>query len=47
MENVTTKKTKDFIIATGKSYSIKDFINEVAKYLDLKVFGKVKVLMKN
>ena len=36
------RKPRDFIIATGKSYSIKDFINEVAKYLDLKVFWKGK-----
>ena len=36
------KKPRDFIIATGKSYSIKDFVNEVTKYLDMKVYWKGK-----
>lgn len=36
------KQPRDFIIATGKSYSIKDFVNEVTKYLDMKVFWKGK-----
>ena len=40
MEKAHQRKPRDFIIATGKSYSIKDFINEVAKYLDLKVFER-------
>ena len=31
------KKPEDFVIATGKTYSIKDFINESAKYLNLDV----------
>ena len=29
------KKPKDFIIATGKSYSIKEFINIAVKYMNL------------
>ena len=32
-----TKKPDDFIIATGKTYSIKDFINKATKYLNLNV----------
>ena len=31
------KKPEDFVIATGKQYSIKDFINECCKYLKLKI----------
>lgn len=36
------KKPRDFIIATGKAHSIKDFINEVTKYLNMKVLWKGK-----
>ncbi len=31
------KKADDFIIATGKTYSIKDFINKATKYLNMNV----------
>ena len=31
------KKPEDFVICTGKQYSIKDFINRTAKYLELKI----------
>ena len=31
------KKPDDFVIATGKQYSIRDFINMVAKALDIKI----------
>ena len=31
------KKPEDFVIATGKAYSVKDFINECCKYLKLKI----------
>ena len=31
------KKPEDFVIATGKQYSVKDFINEVSKNLNLKI----------
>ena len=34
------KKPDDYVIATGKQYSIKDFINLVAKELRLKIFWK-------
>ena len=31
------KKPEDFVIATGKQYSVRDFINEGAKNLDMKI----------
>ena len=34
------KNPEDFVIATGKQYSVKDFINEVSKNLDLKIEWK-------
>ena len=36
------KKPNDYVIATGRSYSVKDFINECVKILDFKTkwFGK-------
>ena len=32
------KKPDDFVVATGKQYSIKSFVNLVAKHLDIKFF---------
>ena len=46
MENITKKKPKDYIIATGKAYIAKQFINEACKYLKIKNFGLKKVKMK-
>jgi GDPmannose 4,6-dehydratase len=37
-------KPEDFVIATGKQYSVKDFINEAAKNLDMKIKWKGKGL---
>ena len=34
------KKPEDFVIATGKQYSVRDFINEAAKNLDMKIQWK-------
>ena len=31
------EKPEDFVIATGKQYSVKDFINEAAKNLDMEI----------
>ena len=31
------KKPEDFVIATGKQYSVRDFINEASKNLDMKI----------
>ena len=40
------KKPDDFVICTGKQYSIKDFINLTAKELSLKIKWRAEVLMK-
>ena len=37
MENFATKKPDDYIIATGKSYSVKEFINEACKQIGFKI----------
>ena len=36
MENATTKKPEDFVIATEKTYSVKNFINLVTSKLGFK-----------
>ena len=36
------KKPDDYVIATGKQYSVKDFINIAAFYLHMKIFWKGK-----
>jgi GDPmannose 4,6-dehydratase len=36
------KKPEDFVIATGKQYSVKDFINSAAKNLNMKIKWKGK-----
>ena len=38
------KKPEDFVIATGKTTSVRDFINECCKYLNLKILWKGKGL---
>ncbi len=38
------KKPEDFVIATGKAYSVKDFINECCKILKIKIKWKGKGL---
>ena len=35
MVNVTTKKTYDLIIGSGKIFSLKDFVNEVFNLLNI------------
>lgn len=35
-----SKKPDDYVIATDKQYSVKDFVNEVAKNLEMKIFWK-------
>ena len=41
------KKADDYVIATGKQYSVKQFINYTVKKLDMKMKWKGKELMKN
>ena len=36
------KKPDDYVISTGKNYSVKDFINKCAKILDMKIKWKGK-----
>jgi GDPmannose 4,6-dehydratase len=38
------KNPEDFVIATGVQYSVRDFINEVSKNLDMKIIWKGKNL---
>jgi GDPmannose 4,6-dehydratase len=38
------KNPEDFVIATGKQYSVRDFINEAAKNLDIKINWRGKGL---
>jgi GDPmannose 4,6-dehydratase len=38
------KKPEDFVIATGKHYSVRDFINEASKNLDIKIEWRGKNL---
>jgi GDPmannose 4,6-dehydratase len=37
MANIATKKPDDFVISTGKNYSVKKFIDMCAKLLDIKL----------
>ena len=36
-------KPEDFVIATGKQYSVRDFINKVAEFLNIKIEWQEKV----
>ena len=38
------QQPEDFVIATGKQHSVRDFINEVAKNIDMKIIWKGKKL---
>jgi len=38
------KKPEDFVIATGKQYSVRDFVNEVSKNLNMKIEWRGKGL---
>ena len=40
MANVATKKPRDFVIATGKQYSIKKFVEMTCKELNMKIFWR-------
>ena len=41
------KNPDDYVISTGKTYSIKDFINKATKYLGMNVIWKGKGQKKN
>ena len=36
------KTPNDYVIATGKTYSVRNFIEKVCKYLDIKIIWKNK-----
>ena len=40
MENASTKKPDDYVISTNKQYSVKNFIEIVAKKLKMKIKWK-------
>ena len=44
MVNTSAKKPDDFVIATGKQHSVRDFINEACKILKIKITWKFKGL---
>ena len=37
MEDTQQSKPDDYVIATGKTASVRDFVNECCKYLNLKI----------
>ena len=37
MENFKQSKPDDYVIATGKTTSVREFVNECCKYLNLKI----------
>ena len=42
------KKPVDFVLATGKTHTVRQFINEALKYYGfLKLIGQVKMIKKN
>ena len=44
MVDTSTKKPDDFVIATGKQYSVKYFVNLVCKKLKIQIDWKEKAL---
>ena len=44
MENVTTNKPDDFVLATNQTCSIRDFVNICCKYLNIDIIWKGKGL---
>ena len=37
MENIAAKKPDDYVIGTGKTFTIKDFVNRAAKKMNLNI----------
>ena len=42
--DLATKKPKDYIIATGQAYSVKQFVEIASNYLEMKIFWSGKGL---
>ena len=38
MENFTEEKPKDYVIATGQAYSVREFINIASNFLNMKIY---------
>ena len=43
MDDVTTKKTSDFVVSTGKQFSVEEFAEEAFKYVGLDYNKYVKI----
>ena len=43
MENFATKKTNDFVVATGQAFSIRQFVEIASKYLGLKIYWQERI----
>ena len=44
MENFTTKKPDDFVVATGQAFSVRQFVEIASNYLKLKIYWQGKGL---
>ena len=42
LENSSTKKADDFVMSTGKQYSVKVFVKTASKHFGFKIGGKEK-----
>ena len=40
MENLQQSVADDYVIATGKTTSVRDFVNEYCRYLKLKIIWR-------
>ena len=38
MENIATKKPKDYVVATGQAYSVRQFVEIASNYLGIKIY---------
>ena len=45
MENASKKEPSDYVISTGKQYSVKEFVNLTLKKLNIKYTWKNKELI--
>ena len=43
-KNITTKKPDDFVLATGKSFTVREFVEDAFKCIDVQIIWKGKSL---
>ena len=43
MEDIATKKPKDYLIATGQAYSVREFVNIASRILGMNIYWSGKV----